>query len=249
MKNLNIQIAGNLANGYRVSAGLSPITQANTSRCDRKIASTIKKELQNQKTSFLKLELLLYENFDLDDWFITFTYKPECRPSNWRDAKKRMPCFLTKVRTRRKKEQKPYSYVYVNECLHGDQRPNHHLVIKKGPESKEFLEDLWANGFIDIKTIRNFGGFQVVSKYMTKEPKEKGKPRVGERMWNPSHGLSRPITINAVVPDNFILTEPPGAVPVDKGLSIQQITPVWPLSELPRWEMITPEIETIMNQF
>lgn len=222
--------------------------QPNSSRCGRRAASTIKRELQNQKTSFLKLELLLYENFNLDDWFVSLTYDSNHLPSNWRVALKKMPYFLTKVRTRRKKAGLSYSYLYVNECLHGDKRPNHHLVIKKGPESKELLEELWGNGFIDVVTIGDFGGFQVVAKYMTKEPKEKGKPRVGQRMWNPSHGLSQPIAIDAVVPDNFILTEPPGAVPVDKGLSIQTRAASWPLSELPRWDMITPEIETIMHQ-
>lgn len=248
MKSLKIRIAGNKLKKYRVSASLAPILQTSSSRCGRKVASTIKRELQNQKTSFLKLELLLYENFELDDWFVTLTYMPDKLPSSWRAAKKKMPYFLSKLRTRRKKENIPYQYVYVNECLHGDGRPNHHLVTKQGPEHKKEVEALWNNGFVDIKTIREFGGFRKVAKYMTKEPRDKGKPRVGERMWNPSHGLSRPIEIDAVVSDDFVLTEPPGSVPVDNGLPIQEKVPAWPLSELPRWEMIAPEIETIMDQ-
>lgn len=249
MKTLTIQYGGNPQNGYRVRAGLLPYAPPNSSRGAKRVASSLKREVQNCKTSWFKLELLLYENFSLDDWFVTLTYKPECLPPTWRAAKKNPPRFLSSIRVNRKKLQLPYGYVYVNECLHGDGRPNHHCVIASGPETNEEIKALWAKGFVDVQTIREFGGFQKLAKYITKEPREKGKQKLGERMWIPSKGLSKPVTITTLVDDGFKFFEPAGSSPVDEGLAIQSKSPAWPSGEFPQWDMITPEIQTLYNLF
>lgn len=248
-KRLNVQFGGNLENGYRVRAELLPYAPPNSSRGVKSAVSSLKKELQNCKTSWFKLELILYENFSLDDWFVTLTYNPHSLPPSWRAAKKNPPRFLSSIRVERKKRGQPYGYVYVNECLHGDGRPNHHCVIKAGMESKSEIEDLWSRGFVEIKTIRDFGGFQKLAKYMTKEPREKGKVCLGERMWNPSHGLSRPTTISVLVDDSYMFNQPDKSEPIAEGLAIQSTVPAWPFGEFPRWDMISPEIQTIYNLF
>lgn len=210
------------------------------SRGERRLASSLIRERQNDIASWLKLELLLYANFSPDDWFVTLTYRNEDLPPNWRAAKKNPPACLRVIRETRRPAGLPCGYVYVHEALHGDQRPHHHMVIHAADGDRSLIEAAWRFGTVDIVTIEDFGGYQKLAAYITKEPREKGKPRPGERMWTPSKGLIRPDRIEEIVEDDYQYEPPFGAQPVEAGLEIQSKVPGWIYGEFPRWDMVAP---------
>ena len=239
MKKIVIQQGGTPENGYRIRVDMLPvIAKSGVSRGERRIASTLLRERQNDVASWLKLELLLYENFSLDDWLVELTYREEDLPPSWKAAKKNPPAFLRQIREARKMDDLPYGYIYVHEGLHGDHRKHHHLVIKAADGNKDLIDRAWKRGFVNIDTIQDFGGFHKVATYITKEPREKGKPVVGERMWTPSKGLKKPDRHEIIVEDNYIFHVPPDMRPVDDGLAMESKVPGWIYGEFPRWDMI-----------
>lgn len=179
------------------------------------------RELQNDRASWFKLELLLYANFDDSDWFVTLTYDDDHLPPTWREAKKNAPRFIRSVREARRAKQLPCGYVYVHEALHGNQRPHHHIVIHAADRDRDLLDRSWQLGSVSTETIGEFGGIQKLAKYITKEPRDKGKPVPGERMWTPSKGLIRPEHISVIVPDDYQISIPADARPLAAGLGIR----------------------------
>lgn len=54
--------------------------------------------------------------------------------------------------------------------------------------------------------------YEALAKYLTKEPRELGKPEVGARNWAASLGLKKPKVESEIVKDNLTVAAPPGAV-------------------------------------
>ena len=220
----------------------------------RGACTTLRRQLQNDRLSYFRLELLLYANFSPADLVVELTYDAEHAPPGWRQAKPNVPRFLRRVREARRAQGQEARYVYVHEALHGDKRPHHHLVINRGRDgpgprepSREdvaALAALWGMGYVHVDTIAGFGGYQKLAKYITKEPRDKGRPRPGERTWTPSMGLVQPLRRVEDVPAGFVLEPPPGAQPVADGLDIIQKVAVWYGGELPRLDAILGKIMT-----
>lgn len=185
-------------------------------RAARQYETGLIREAINVKTACMRLELLLYANFGPKDWFVTLTYDNAHLPPNYEAARKNAPAYLRKVREARRIRGLPCGYVYVMEGLHGDRRIHHHLVIQRADGDKMLVRSLWGKGFVDIRTIEDFGGLRKLAGYITKEPRKTGKLRVGQRMWTPSRGLIKPERFDMELPLGEHYVPLSGAVPFDE---------------------------------
>ena len=188
-------------------------------RAEKQHASCEAREKLNARTSFEKLERVLAANFDTGDLYVTFTYDDRHLPDGRTAAIRRMQAFVPKLRRERRARGDPLSYVYVTEGAYPGGRLHHHMVLNSTGRDLELLRALWKYGDnVEIRRLRfdeNYSYGDLAS-YLTKEPREWGNPRVGERTWTPSVGLNRPIpeTVSGM-PDNLTLTAPPEAVSVE----------------------------------
>lgn len=184
-------------------------------RAQKLKASTLARERLNARTSFQKLERTLAANFDDGDLYVTLTYADKHLPEDRGRAIRKIRAFLYKLRQARKARGQPLRYIYVTEgCCPGG-RVHHHLVLNATGEDMEQLRKLWRYGDnVEIRrlTFSQDHTYEDLASYLTKEPREWGRPHVGERTWTPSHGLLRPEPETETVPDYVTLTAPPGAV-------------------------------------
>lgn len=202
-----------LCSGVRQQTGGRP-------RGQKQGMSSEARQLLNVKTSKEKLERLLAANFDKGDLYLTLTYRDACLPSGREEALNRVREFVKdlrdsfRIRTGRTKAM--MRYVYCSETVHGEGRWHHHMMLRADETEVEDILACWAkNGAVDIE---RFDGIRYaeLAAYMTKEPKEPGCPRVGERMWSPSHGLAKPVVEKFVLDDHFTLTIPKNATIIEQ---------------------------------
>lgn len=162
----------------------------------------------NDKTARAKLEMILAENFDDNDLFVTLTYRDEDLPDTWDTALENVRKFIRNFREYRKRRGQVLKYVYTTEGRHGDHRLHHHLVISATGHDLEVIRRLWAYGDqIDIEYIKE-RGYSTLAQYMTKESME-GRP-VGEPMWAGSKNLKKPKVTSRFVPNDTELEIPVG---------------------------------------
>ena len=78
------------------------------------------------------------------------------------------------------------------------------------------LYDLWSDQEerirMELEPLDTWQGYEALAKYLTKEPRELGKPEVGARNWAASLGLKKPKVESEIVKDNLTVAAPPGAV-------------------------------------
>ena len=184
----------------------------------QKVSSAAREKL-NARTSFQKLERMLAANFGNGDLYVTLTYDDRHLPEERDRAVRRMRSFLSKLRAARKSRGQLLNYIYVTEgCCPGG-RLHHHLVLNSTGDDLEEIRKLWIYGDnVEMRRL-TFGQdytYEDLASYLTKEPREWGHPRVGERTWTPSLGLKQPEVKTEKVPDYMTLTTPPGAVTLSR---------------------------------
>ncbi len=185
-------------------------------RAEKRKASTAAREKLNAKTSFQKLERSLAANFDTGDLFVTPTYDDKHLPDSRDKAMRKVRFFLSKLKKSRAARGEELHYIYVTEGAYPGGRLHHHLVINSTSTGND-LEEIckcWIYG--DNVEVRQLSfdkthTYEDLASYLTKEPREWGHPKVGERTWTPSLGLLRPETETEAVPDCVTLTAPPEA--------------------------------------
>ena len=188
-------------------------------RADKQHASNEAREKLNARTSLQKLERVLAANFDTGDLYLTLTYDDDHVPANRTAAIRRVQGFIAKLRSARQARGAQLHYVYVTEeWTSQNKRLHHHMVLNSTGKDIAELRQLWPYGNnVEVRRLKfdeeyTYGD---LAGYLTKEPKEWGCPRVGERTWNPSVGLKRPDPERFEVPDNLTLTAPPEAIAVE----------------------------------
>lgn len=180
----------------------------------------------NEKRSWQELELMIAANFTDRDWVITFTYDNEHLPANKKAAQKELQKFLRKLRAARKKRGQELRYAYVTEGYHKkgiagfleedgeweDARLHHHVVLNGvGPGDCEEIASLWGRGLIRMEPLE-LRYVRELAKYMTKEARDFGRPKPGERTWNASRNLKKyEVTYDEISSNSVTLTPPPGA--------------------------------------
>lgn len=186
-------------------------------RAEKLHASTAARERLNARTSIDKLERTLADNFDDGDILLTLTFEDRYLPENRDQAIQRARVFFKGLRTARKARGEKLIYLYEPEGLYPGGRIHLHVVINSTGQDIDEIRKIWTYGKdVDIRRLvfnREFT-YRDLALYLTKEPRKWGHPKIGERMWIPSLGLTRSEPVTEDVPDYLTLTAPPEAVDV-----------------------------------
>lgn len=185
-------------------------------------------QFYNDKCSWRELELILAANFGSRDLVLTFTYDDEHLPPSKKAAGECLQKFFRKLRTARRRRGDEVLYVFNIEGFHGkqedeyfggdgrleDQRLHHHVVLNAtAVNDLEEIRSLWPYGGylraepLDIHYLRE------LAKYLTKEAREFGRGKPGEKTWRSSRNLKKYEVEYIEIPcDSVTLTPPAGAV-------------------------------------
>lgn len=185
-------------------------------------------QFYNAKLSWRELELMIAANFGSKDWFVTYTYDNEHLPGSKEEAANFLQKHFRSVRDVRRRREQELKYIYVTEGLHGrredeyfggdgaleDRRFHHHVIINSVSDSDlEELRSLWkGGGYIKAEPI-DIHYYQELAKYMTKEAREFGRAKPGERTWRGSRNLIKYEVDYIEIPsDSVTLSAPSDAV-------------------------------------
>lgn len=185
-------------------------------------------QFYNDKCSWRELELTAAANFGRHDLVLTFTYDDLHLPTDKQAAAKLLQAFFRKLRTARRRRGEELRYIYVTEGWHGksedeffggdgrleDKRLHHHVVLNcVGPGDLEEIQSLWTGGgYVRAEPV-DVHYYRELAKYLTKEAREFGRARPGERTWRASRNLKKYEVEYIEIPsDSVTLSAPPGAV-------------------------------------
>lgn len=198
------------------------------SRASKSKATSAAQAFYNNKCSWRELELMIAANFTGKDHVITFTYDNAHLPKDKKAGGVLFQKFIRKLRTVRKRRGEELKYIFVTEGFHerreddyfgGDGvlengRIHHHVVINStGSGDLEELRSLWTfGGYLRAEKV-DIHYYQALAQYLTKEAREFGRPKPGERTWRASRNLTKYEVDYIEIPsDSVTLTMPFGAV-------------------------------------
>ena len=208
--------------------GTIPDREPGRRRAGRCCPTCAAQQFYNNKCSWQELELRLAANFGGRDWVLTLTYDDGYLPPDKRSADKLLQKFFRKLRTARRRRKEELRYIYATEGWHGkaedawfggggrleDRRLLHHVVLNGGgPGDLEEIRSLWdGGGYVRAEPV-DVHYYRELAKYLTKEAREFGRARPGERSWRASRNLA-PYEVEYIeIPsDSVTLSAPPGAV-------------------------------------
>ena len=185
-------------------------------------------QFYNDKCSWRELELMLAGNFGRHALVLTLTYDNEHLPGSKAEANRFFQKSIRKLRAARKLRGAELKYLYVTEGFHEkrendwlvedgsleDRRLHHHVVINTtGVDDLEEVRSLWqGGGYIRAEPL-DVHYYRELAKYMTKEAREFGRPKPGERTWRGSRNLQKPQVEYIEIPSDSVTLAPPyGAV-------------------------------------
>lgn len=210
-----IVVAGPLWMGiqYRAAHSRDPAVQ----RAAKTQISSPAREVVNARTSWQKLMLLLACNFTPQDLVVTLSYTDDALPKTKDDADKRLTSFLRRLRAARKDAGQELRYVRVTEGYHSGGRFHHHLIINSTGDDFDIIRQLWSKNGDNVQ-FDKFGrdGCDRWGKYLTKEPRVKGRIHVGDRTWRSSIHMRKPVVSCDYVSEDDKLQPPPGAEVLDR---------------------------------
>lgn len=186
-------------------------------RCAKHRISTSVREAMNFRNSFQKLRLILESTFDPKrDLFVTLTYRDESLPKRKEDADRKLSYWIRSIREHRTAAGQETVYVRATEGWHSGGRFHHHVLINGTGDDYKLFRELWTHGDqVDILPYYCKSHLEH-AKYFTKESKEHGRRRTGERMWRASRNVRRPIITYDEAPAGSILSAPVDANVLDK---------------------------------
>ena len=196
-------------------------------RAARSCATSPAQQFYNDKCSWRELELRIAANFQRA-LVLALTYDEEHLPEDKQAADRYFSKFIRRYRDARKKRGLPLKYIYVTEGFHdkraadwleGDgelehRRLHHHMIVDiTGEDDLEEIRSLWqGGGYIRAEPL-DVHYYRELAKYMTKEAREFGRPKPGERTWRASRNLQKPVVEYIEIPSDSVTLAPPyGAV-------------------------------------
>ena len=185
------------------------------------ISSQVREKI-NVRTSIQKLWLILVSTFEPKrDLFVSLTYRDDDLPKTPEEANKRLKAWFRELRKYRRERGQDMVYVYSTEGLHSGMRYHHHVLINGTGDDYEIMRQLWEkNGDqVEIHPYYKKTHWEH-AQYLTKEPREKGRRHVGDRMWKQSRNVKRPVVTYDDAPVGSDLQPPPGAYVADRSETI-----------------------------
>ena len=167
----------------------------------------------------------LAANFTRRDLYVTLTYDDEHLPPNRKAAKKQVAAFFDRMRRQYRRGGRELRYVYVTQELQrdGSRRLHHHLIISAtGSSDYDTIRALWPNGsnveIIPIGETEMYvhDDFLELAQYLLHERNpDAPATAVGDRGWNASRNLRKPVEESEMVDETVTVTAPPGAFVLD----------------------------------
>lgn len=208
--------------------GTVPEKKGRRSCSGRSKATSAAQQFYNNKCSWRELELMLAANFGSQDLVVTLTYDDEHRPKDKKAGDKCLQKFFRRLRIARRMRGQELRYLYTTEGFHGvrrdeyfgddreleDRRVHHHVVLNRvSGDDLEEIRSLWPyGGYVRVEPL-DVHYYQELAKYLTKEAREFGRSKPGERSWRASRNLRKYEVEYIDIPtDSVTLTAPGGAV-------------------------------------
>lgn len=191
--------------------GIAPTDSPRVRQEKRKHSTAARRKL-NDKSSWMALKRVLACNFGWKDLFVTLSFDDAHLPRNRAEARAMLKESLAKLRAQRRRRGKKLVYAYALEGFYPGGRPHVHIVLNGTKADYAEIRRLWTFGS-DIKFERlDAYGYEDLAKYMSKEAREHGRTRLGERSWVCSRNIERPIVEPTQwVPADFDIDVPKGA--------------------------------------
>lgn len=223
-KRLKVVQAGPLIYEYLV-----PITNPDDGKKRRsreRQLSTEAQQFMNHTNSWKELELYIAENFFTGAHVVTYTFDDANLPPSKAAASVPFGKYVRKLRAARRSRGETLKYIYAPEGFHGlehrcgfeadsvweDRRVHLHVIINSTGNDYEELRSLWEYGsYIRIEPF-DIHYCAELAQYMTKEAREFGRAKPGERTWRASRNLEKYKVEYDDVRDSMTLTAPHGAV-------------------------------------
>lgn len=222
-KRLKKQTAGRLVRAVCYTQVLS--TDTPRARAEKAKCSTAARRKLNYRFAYQKLQMQLAANFTRRDLYVTLTYDDEHLPPNRKAAKKQVAAFFDRMRRQYRRAGRELRYVYVTQELQrdGSRRLHHHLIISAtGSGDYDTIRALWPNGsnaeIIPIGETEMYvhDDFLELAQYLLHERNpDAPATAVGDRGWNASRNLRKPVEESEMVDETVTVTAPPGAFVLD----------------------------------
>ena len=127
--------------------------------------------------------------FDVNDYFVTLTYRKDARPPDMKQAKEHFTKFIRKLRAEYKKRGHPLYWIRNIET--GTKGAWHvHLVINRIPDADLLIRKIWKYGRVTHQLLYEKGEFRELAAYITKGPKT--DPRLKEAHYSTSRNMPVP---------------------------------------------------------
>lgn len=185
-------------------------------------------QFYNLKHAWQELELKIAANFAGRDWVLTFTYDNAHLPPDKAAAGMQLQKFLRRLRAVRRRRGESLKYIFVTEGFHArdrdgpffedgaleDRRIHHHVLLNStGPGDLEEFRSLWqCGGYVRAEPL-DVHYYRELAKYLTKEARQFGRPKPGERTWRASRNLAKYQVDYIDLPTDSVTLAPPyGAV-------------------------------------
>lgn len=146
-------------------------------------------EKRNQYNREKKARWRLRNNFDVHDYFTTFTFRKDERPKTMEEAQKIIGKATRKLRSEYRKRGHDLKWMRNIEC--GTKNGWHiHLIINRIPDTDIILSRTWNKGRVYNQLLYEKGEFAELAAYITKTPKT--DPRLKEANYSTSKNLPVP---------------------------------------------------------
>lgn len=120
----------------------------------------------NRRMAEKKLTRIMNENFSGEDYYITFSYRKEERPSK-EGLKRDIRKLLNGMRKKWRGERKELKYIWAAEV--GERGVVHiHMVVNSAENMSKYIRELWGKGWICIKPLDKSGQYRKLAEYFVK---------------------------------------------------------------------------------
>lgn len=158
----------------------------------------------NKKRSDEKRELLMLNNFNVGDWWITLTYSKEKRPEDIDEAHNIFRKLLQRIKRRLKRRGIEFKYMGKTEMPKSG-AVHHHLVINGDIEISEIF-DMWEYGSLrDVKRIYKLDDFKLAD-YFVKG--ENSRHKEADCRYTQSRNLVKPVEKVRIIKSGHWRMEP-----------------------------------------
>ena len=172
-------------------------------------------EAYNEELAIRKLTLIINENFEPDDWFMTATYEKDNRPDDIETAKKHLRKFCSELK--KLYEKNGVVLKWVKTTAMGEKGAiHHHIVIPKGIDIRK-ISEVWKRVVKasykarspQYTALYSDGEYSVLAAYICRQGQKSGNSIKNMRKFTCSRNIKRPEPEEIKYVDKVKWQEPP----------------------------------------